>query len=215
MKKKFVMSYSFGKDSTLSLERMITAGYVPVALLVMVNKNEDRSYFHGVNYAMMEKVSQSLDIPLLLGESSGDDYKEIMIQKLNESKKLGAELAVFGDIDIEDHFKWCADRCAEAEIEYCFPLWQERREDIVKEILSKGFECIIKAIDNVLLPKEILGRVIDESLLEIFKEYGVDICGENGEYHTLVVNGPIFKNKIEYKVAQKVDFGRYSAIEVL
>ncbi len=213
--KKFVMSYSFGKDSTLCIDRMISKGYEPIALLVMVNELEDRSYFHGVNSEMMEGISKSLDIPIIMGKSKGEDYKDIMVEKLKEAKKLGAEIAVFGDIDIADHYEWCSQRCMEASIDYEFPLWQEKRADIVHEILSKGYKCVIKAIENGKLPPSVLGKVIDDDMLEVFKNYNVDLCGENGEYHTVVVDGPIFNKKIEYIVNDIIELERNTVADLL
>ncbi len=215
MSKKFVMSYSFGKDSTLSLDRMMSKGHVPVALLVMVKKSEERSYFHGVNNSLMEKISKSLDIPLLIGESVGTDYKEVMVEKLKEAKSLGAEVAVFGDIDIEQHFDWCSQRCKEAEIDYKFPLWQEEREDILKEILEKGYKCIVKVINNNLLPNHILGKPIDNQMVKIFRECKVDVCGENGEYHTAVVGGPIFHTCVEYEISGIVSNENHSFVDLI
>ena len=129
MSKKFVMSYSCGKDSTLALYRMIKNGHKPVALLITVDKKVLRSWFHGVPESLLQEVSKSLNIPLLLVKCEGEEYKAAFNKALNKAKnELGAEACVFGDIDLEAHRVWCTDRCDEANMEAIFPLWLEDRE---------------------------------------------------------------------------------------
>ena len=214
-KRKFVMSYSFGKDSTLALHKMIRENNAePVALLVMINKDFERSFFHGIDYKMMECVSKSLGIPLLHCVSQGDNYNQIMEDGLKKARELGAEVAVFGDIDISDHKTWCTQRCENASIDLEFPLWHKPREVIVNEVLSLGYKCIIKTVNNTLLPKELLGEIIDFDTLKIFEKHNVDICGEYGEYHTFVVDGPLFKTRINYTIGDKLDFGVTSVVDI-
>lgn len=211
----FVLSYSFGKDSTLALHKMIEKGNTPIALLVMVNEDQQRSFFHGVDYNLMQKISSCLEIPLLLGKSSKGDYNSVMEFQLKKAKELGAETAVFGDIDISDHKTWADERCATASMETYFPLWHKNREEIVHEVIQLGYKALIKTINNEKLPKDILGKVIDNELLEVFKEYKIDLCGEYGEYHTLVVDGPLFKHKLEYTLQKIYDFDVTSVIDIV
>ena len=211
---KFVLSYSFGKDSTLCLHKMIEEGHTPVGLIVMVNEEAERSFFHGVDYDLMNRISEALEIPLLIGKTKGPDYAKVMESKLIEAKELGAGVAVFGDIDIMDHQTWCNDRCKEVGIDSYFPLWNKDREEIVSEIMELGYDCLIKAINNEKLNRSVLGKKISPELIDIFKEYKIDVCGEEGEYHTVVVGGPIFKHKVEYKLGDMLDFGVTSVIEI-
>ena len=211
---KFVMSYSCGKDSTLALHKMIEQGNEPVALLVMVNEKVDRSFFHGADYIMLEAYSKALGLPLLITPSEGENYHIAMEESLCEAKKLGAEVACFGDIDIEDNRKWAEERCKNAKIEAVFPLWHRNREENVYELIERGYKCLIKSINSTLIPKTLLGKYIDEAVIEEMRRCGIDICGENGEYHTLVVDGPIFKNSLPYKTGEVMDFGDFSIIDV-
>ncbi|MBR3785525.1 MAG: diphthine--ammonia ligase [Firmicutes bacterium] len=210
----FVMSYSCGKDSTLALHKMIEQGHKPVALLVMVNENIDRSFFHGADYAMLEAYSKCLELPLLITPSEGERYHLAMEESLRKAKAMGAEAACFGDIDIEGNRMWAEERCANAELEAVFPLWQRNREENVYELVELGYRCLIKSINNTLLPKSILGKFIDDVSISMMKDCGIDICGENGEYHTLVVDGPIFKEKLPYQTGKLIDFGDFSIVDV-
>lgn len=198
--KKFIMSYSCGKDSTLALYRMIKEGHTPAALLVTVNKSESRSWFHGVPESLIKEVSRSLSIPLILVESKGDDYGATFTEALiNAKNNLGIDSCVFGDIDLEAHRTWCTDRCNEADIEGIFPLWQEDREELVYEFIDSGFKTVIKNVKLQCMGEEFLGKILTREIVKDIKETGSDACGENGEYHTFVYDGPIFKYPIIYK----------------
>ena len=111
MSKKFIVSYSCGKDSTLSLYRMIKEGYQPVALLTTVNKKGLRSWFHGVPQELLDEVSKSLNIPIHLVECKGEEYKDSFTKALIKVKEeLGIEACVFGDIDLEAHIEFGAQK---------------------------------------------------------------------------------------------------------
>ncbi|MGL5868843.1 diphthine--ammonia ligase [Clostridium chrysemydis] len=199
MKKKFIMSYSCGKDSTLALYRMIKSGHTPLALLVTVDSKRNRSWFHGIPEDLLKEVSKSLDIPLLIVKSEGDNYEETFEIALKEEKKLGADSCVFGDIDLEPHRTWCEDRCKNTNLESIFPLWQEGREDLTYEFIDSGFKTIVKNVRLNVLGEEFLGEILTRDLVKRIKDKGSDPCGENGEYHTFVYDGPIFNSKIEFK----------------
>lgn len=211
---KFVMSYSCGKDSTLALHKMLTAGHEAVALIVMCNHDADRSYFHGADYKMLEEYSKALDIPLLLTPTKGEEYHLNMEASLRKAMKMGAEAACFGDIDIEGNRAWSEERCKNVGLAAMFPLWQRDRAENVYEIIALGYKCVVKALKNDLLPKEILGRILDLEVVEIMKKSGIDICGENGEYHTLAVDGPIFKHPLPYKVKGIMDIDNHSYADI-
>ncbi len=213
-KMNFVLSYSFGKDSTLSLHRMLQQKNNPVALIVMVNEEMERSFFHGVDYSLMKEISDCLEIPILFGRSSGGDYDIVMEDTLRKAKELGAEVAVFGDIDISDHKTWCDERCKNAEIVSEFPLWHNDRSEILDELIQNGYSCVIKTINNEKLGRELLGRAIDREIIKEFKKREIDICGENGEYHTIVLDGPVFKRKPKYGVGERLEFGVISVIDI-
>lgn len=211
---KFVMSYSCGKDSTLALHNMIRQGHEPVALITMVNQDVDRSFFHGADYKMLQAYSGALGIPILITPAVGKNYHLAMEKSLRKAIALGAEIACFGDIDIDENRAWCEERCKNAGIKSAFPLWQRDRAENIYELVDLGYKCLIKSINNTLLPKELLGKVIDRTVIDTMRSSGIDICGENGEYHTLVMDGPIFHKPLAYKTGKMIDFGLISVIEV-
>ena len=212
---KFVMSYSCGKDSTLALHKLIKRGDKPVALLVIMNSDAERSFFHGADKKMLDRYSVALEIPLILCDTNGEDYHVAMENGLLKAVELGAEYACFGDIDIETNRKWAKERCNKVGLKPIFPLWNHSREENVYELIDEGYSCLIKTINKNLLPIEILGKIIDQNIIAIMKNCGIDLCGENGEYHTLVVDGPIFKEPIKYETGKVLEFGEYPAMEII
>ncbi|MDU2686604.1 MAG: diphthine--ammonia ligase [Paeniclostridium sordellii] len=211
----FIMSFSGGKDSTLALYRMIKKGYKPVALLTTLKKNKGKSWTHGITNSLLEKVSKSLKIPILKVECDIDEYETEFEKALIEGKKMGAQICVFGDIDIEEHKQWDILRCENTGLKAKFPLWQEDREKLVYEFIDSGFTTIIKTINLKYLDEKYLGKVLDRSVVKEIELSGADICGENGEYHTFVINGPLFSQPIEFENKGKVLENGYAHLDIL
>ena len=202
--KKFVMSYSCGKDSTLSLYRMIKGGYTPLALLVTVDKKVCRSWFHGIPEHLLNEVSNSLEIELDMIKCQGEEYKTAFEKTLRKWKEQGADACVFGDIDLEAHRAWCTERCETVGMEAIFPLWLEDREELTYEFIDSGFKTVIKNVRLNDMGPEFLGEVLTKEVVERIKETGSDPCGENGEYHTFVFDGPLFRNKIQFETGENI-----------
>ena len=194
--KKFVLSYSGGKDSVLALDRMVRQGHRPVGLLVTFCEEEQCSWFHRIPRAVLSQLEESLDIPMTLVATGGDDYVENFENALRCFKQEGAEAVVFGDIDIQEHYDWCHTRCTNTGLESIFPLWGEDRKAVVDELIDLGFEAVITIVNTKKLDEQYIGNTLTkDTAAQIFAD-GADICGENGEYHTLVVAGPLFKKAI-------------------
>ncbi|MGL5439630.1 MAG: diphthine--ammonia ligase [Filifactoraceae bacterium] len=211
---KFAISYSCGKDSTLSLHRMIKSGYKCESLLVTIDKENNSSFFHGVPVEILENISRALDIKLTKLLIGKDDYREVFVDHLKKLSEEGVRLCVFGDIDINEHRQWCTEVCLEAGMAAVFPLWQENRESLVSEFIDLGYKAIIKTINSDILGEEILGEVLDHNLVEEIVKQGSDACGENGEYHTVVIDGPLFKNQVNIKTKGLARNGHYASLLV-
>jgi len=207
--KTFFCSWSGGKDSCLSLYYALKQGAIPKRLITMLIENGERSRSHGLSLNLLKKQSESLNIPLGTRATSWEDYETNFITALKEMKESGINLGVFGDIDIDDHKKWVKKVCNKTNILEYLPLWKKPRRKIVQEFIDDGFKAIIVTVKNKWLDKELLGRELDENLIGILEKKGVDLAGENGEYHTMVTGGPIFKKDIEYKLEEKLFFNGY------
>ena len=212
---KTVVSYSCGKDSTLVLHRLIKEKHEIVAIMVTINEDMERSWFHGVNKPLLYAISDSLGIALIECKTKGEVYHLSFEEHLLKAKELGAVACAFGDIDIDAHRTWCSDRCTNTGLQALFPLWQEDRESIVREFISLGYEAVIKCINNTQLDEDVLGKVLSLEMLDYFKEKKIDACGENGEYHTVVLGGEIFKKPISYKLGDTFKHETLSAVDIV
>lgn len=212
--KKFIASYSCGKDSTLAIYRAIRQGMVPVELFTTYNIDRKQSWFHGIPEQLLNNISKSLEIPITLLVTSGEQYKENFEAKLKAAKDKGVEICVFGDIDLEEHLKWCTDRCIAAGIDAYFPLWKESRKSLVYEFIESGFKTMITVVDTSRLSEEFAGKILTRQLAEEIETQGADICGENGEYHSFAFDGPLFKNPVEFKTNDMIYHDKYAVIPI-
>lgn len=213
-KEKVVISFSGGKDSTLSLYRMIKGGYKVIGLLVTFDNQKD-SCFHRIPKNILQEVSKELEIPLIEVDCSDEKvYEEEFERALKSAKDKGAEICVFGDIDIEAHKKWCLDRCNVAGMKGKFPLWQEDRESLTNEFINYGFKAVIKKVNLKKLGEEFLGKELNKEVVNEVKKLGCDPSGENGEYHTLVFDGPIFKHGIKFNKVNKEIMGEFGYLTI-
>lgn len=196
--KKFIASYSGGKDSILAIYRAISAGMVPLKLIITYNTDQKRSWFHGIPEPLLAQVSDSLQIPIQLIKTSGDAYTDNFEAALIQAKQDGAEVCVFGDIDLDAHLEWCSARCHNTGLLPHFPLWKEERRKLVYEFIDSGFSSVITIVDTTRMPGSFVGQTLSRSVVDAIAETGADICGEEGEYHSFVYDGPLFQQPIDF-----------------
>lgn len=201
MKKNCFCSWSGGKDCCLALFKSIQAGYLPKALLTMCIEKGQRSRSHGLPVEILQAQANSLSLPLFTRNSSWQDYRHNFISGIKAIKEQDSTITtgVFGDIDINEHGQWEQDVCKEAEMNAFLPLWKMERKAVLTEFLTSGFKAMIVSVDSKKLDSSFLGRTINYDIAGEFKKRDVDICGENGEFHTVVFNGPLFKTPINLK----------------
>jgi len=212
--RSFVASYSGGKDSILAIYRAVKLGMKPVSLIITYNMDMDRSWFHNIPEDLLKEVSASLDIPIKLIKTSGKDYAVNFEKELKVQKENGVDVCVFGDIDLEEHLQWCTARCDAAGIEAFFPLWQEERKALVDEFIASGFTANIIVVDTDRLSEKYLGMTLTPETVSSIVADGADACGENGEYHTFVSNGPLFKTPVSFCYGEPVKNGRYAILPI-
>ncbi|MCL2666020.1 MAG: adenine nucleotide alpha hydrolase [Defluviitaleaceae bacterium] len=215
MKKRFVASYSCGKDSALAVQKAIASGMEPLSLFTTYNANENRSWFHGVPVDVLDDIADATGMQMKLIKTDSKSYNEDFEKFLLDAKAAGADACVFGDIDIEDHLKWCADRCAKAGFDAVHPLYGMSREDVVDEFLSGGFTAHFTIIDTSKISSEYLGQPVTKKALCEIKSQGADYCGEHGEYHTFVSNGPFFYRPVKFCFGEKISIGSKIILPVI
>jgi uncharacterized protein (TIGR00290 family) len=153
---------------------------------------------------VLEAQAASIGVPLLTAAASWDHYEAAFIGLLGQARELGAETAVFGDIDIPRHREWEENVCRAARLNAELPLWQNDRIALLEEFWAAGFESRIVVAREGLVDRRFLGRVLDRATAEELAATGVDACGENGEFHTVVTGGPLFREPIELELRGQV-----------
>lgn len=188
----FAVSWSGGKDSALALLRAQAAGGRPLALLSVLNESGTRSRSHGLRPEVLAAQAAALGLPLRTARASWASYTPAFTALLASAARDGAAEAVFGDIDLQDHRDWEEGVCAAAGLRPALPLWQEPRRALVEEGLRRGLRARIVAVREDALPAGLLGRTLNAALITEIERLGADACGEGGEYHTALVDGPSF-----------------------
>jgi uncharacterized protein (TIGR00290 family) len=210
---KYYLNWSGGKDSSLCLHAAQNAGMKIEALLTSINSFHDRISMHGVRRSLLEQQAASLRLPLytieLPEEPAMEEYEKAMRKTCSLLKEVGFTDAVFGDIFLEDLKLYRETQLAKLDLCGVFPLWKQNTRELIREFVESGFKAIIVCVNSAYLDKSFCGRLIDASFLEDLPS-NVDPCGENGEYHSFVFEGPIFCNPIEYNLGEIV-FKEYKA----
>lgn len=212
-KKTFFSSWSGGKDSALAFYEAVQAGGEPKMLLTMFEEGGEHSKSHALPYEILAAQADRIGVSLMTKNASWTSYESRFIEALNEIKQHGIINGVFGDIDLVDHLNWVQSICRKAEVTAEHPLWNWPRDMVLKKVIDVGFEAYIVVVDSKRLSPSFLGKKLTHELVEELREIGVDPCGESGEFHTLVVDGPIFSSPVPIRFKEKVELGGYMFLQ--
>ncbi len=209
MTKNALCSWSGGKDSCFALIQAIQLGYTPKVLLNVLNEEGKISRSHGIPAGILQQQAAAAELPIRMISSSWQEYEQHFTSALADLKeKYQLTHAVFGDIDLQAHRDWEEKVCTAAGLTAVLPLWQQGRKQLVLQMLEAGIETIIVSC-NSTMGERFIGRPITPSLVSELEALGVDTCGENGEYHTLVLDCPLFTERINVSVMGKVHHEGY------
>jgi len=209
------VSWSGGKESVLSFYKAKIAGVRIFYLLNMTREDGRFSRSHGLSYDVLRAQAESIGVPLILSQTCWEDYERNFKRKVLELKREGVNAGVFGDVDLREHREWVEKVCRDVGIKPILPLWGEDREKLLWRFIRTGFKAFVVAIHCDFLDYTWLGREVNEEFMKDLKSLGnVDLCGEKGEYHTFVFDGPIFKKKIKFTLGGKVLKDNYYFLEV-
>ncbi len=207
-KEKIVMAWSGGKDSALALHELLRSGRVEVvSLLTTVTETYDRISMHGVRNALLDEQARSIGIPCrkigIAPGCSNAEYETKMADALAGFKERGVSAVAFGDIFLEDLKRWRESNLAKMDLKGIFPLWKRDTKELAHTFIRLGFKAILSCVDPRALPPEFVGRDFDEKFLADLPK-NVDPCGENGEFHSFVHAGPVFRVGIPVSRGEKV-----------
>ncbi len=208
MREKVIVAWSGGKDSALALNELLNSdSYEVLELLTTVSKDYDRISIHGVQRVLLEQQAKALRIPLeemFITKSASDvEYEDELLKTLKRLRDNGVFSVVFGDIFLEDVRKYREQILAKAGLNGIFPLWKKVTKELALKFINLGFKAIITSIDSNVLWKGFVGREYDERFLSDLPA-AVDPCGENGEFHSFVYDGPIFQRGVAFTRGETV-----------
>ena len=208
MKKIALFNWSSGKDSALALYKIQQGDEFEIScLLTSVNQQFQRVSMHGVRVELLEQQAKSIGLPLEIMQipemPTMEAYEEVMNKTLANLKSQGVKYSIFGDIFLDDLRKYREDKLVNIGFEGVFPLWKIPTQDLIQEFISLGFKTIVVCVNERFLDKSFVGRVIDQDFINDLPD-NVDVCGENGEFHTFTFDGPIFSEPIKFEVGEIV-----------
>jgi uncharacterized protein (TIGR00290 family) len=208
LKPKAIVSWSSGKDSAMALQREAASGKFEIAcLLTTVSDSFHRVSMHGVREELLERQADSLGIQLhkimIPYPCPNAVYEQRMREALEVWKAKGVTHVIFGDLFLEDIRRYREEKLALLDLTPVFPLWGRDTSGLAREMIRAGFRAILSCVDLRKLDLSFAGRQFDSSLLGDLPEE-VDPCGENGEFHTFVYDGPMFKKPIQVEVGERV-----------
>jgi diphthine-ammonia ligase len=191
---KVFSSWSGGKECALATYKAISQDHEVLYLLNFVSEDGQRARSHGIKASAVALQAGAIGIPLIQVKTSWENYEENFKKVVRELKNKGIEGGIFGDIEVEEHREWVERVCSEVGIKAFLPLWGTKPEELIDELLKLKFKAIIVA---TRLDETFLGKVLDKALVKQISKLGSHPCGENGEYHTFVTDGPIFKKALK------------------
>ena len=200
-----IATWSGGKDSSLACYKTLLKGHKVGYLVNTISKEHRRVRFHGTEDGLIQAQAGAIGIPLCQIETRGNSYERDFKEGLKSLiSSTNVDGIVFGDIHLEHCREWAERVCGELGTSAIEPLWNRRPEEIILDFIDSGFEAWVISCQADLLDETFVGRRIDKRYLEDVTHKGIDVCGEHGEYHTLVTDGPIFKRRMVLQESQRV-----------
>jgi uncharacterized protein (TIGR00290 family) len=208
MTERVLVAWSGGKDSAMALYQLQKSRHYEIsALLTTVTKDYDRISMHGVRRVLLEQQAVSLGCPLeqvLISKSaSNEEYEAKMSEILEQYLGAGISAVAFGDIFLEDLRKYREENLSRMGVKAVFPIWKRDTSELAHTFVSLGFKAVITCVDSKVLDKGFVGRLFDEQFISELPS-DVDPCGENGEFHSFVYDGPIFRKSLLYELGEVV-----------
>ena len=208
MTKPILMSWSGGKDSCMALHELTRVSKCDVAaLLTTITEDYDRISMHGVRRVLLERQAASLGLKLhdvfISKSATNEQYEMKMAEALLTYRSQGIDTIGFGDLFLEDIRAYREEFLARFEMKGMFPVWRRNTTEFIRDFINLGFKAVLTCVDAELLDESYAGRFIDSEFVKSLPP-GVDPCGENGEFHTFVFDGPIFREAIRFRVGETV-----------
>ncbi|MGY4795790.1 Dph6-related ATP pyrophosphatase [Lysinibacillus fusiformis] len=206
----FIASFSGGKDSVLALYKASQVGQA-MGLIVMLEEEGKRSRSHGMPPELIQAQADSIGLPVYTAAASWADYEEVFVGLLENAKQQGAEVLVTGDLDMPAHGCWHDEVTKRVGLKLGMPLWEMNHREAVDEFMKLGFVTMIVTVNISLgMTEDDLGRVLTPEYVKELEARNIDPCGEGGEFHTTVIDGPLFRQPIAVRKCSIIRDGDYA-----
>ena len=208
-----LVSWSGGKDSCFALyELKRDHAFDVAALITTITEDYDRVSMHGVRRVLLERQAKALGLPLhqvaISKDATNADYEAGMAKALSAYAAAGIDSIVFGDLFLEDVRAYREQFLERIDVKPVFPVWHRNTAEFVRDFVRLGFKAVTTCVSTKHLDESFVGRMVDNSFLEALPPE-VDPCGENGEFHTFVFDGPLFTEPVIFSVGEKVLRGEF------
>jgi len=209
------LSFSGGKDSMLALDRAIRRSWPVTHLVNLYDAASERVRFHGVRKALIQAQADALGIPLLLAPTQPETFEQVFLAALDDLRSRGVDAIIFGNIHLADVRAWYEERTTGKGLAHLEPLWGEPVDTLAREVIQRGYHAILTSVELARAKETWLGQPLSETLITEFAAAGIDICGERGEYHTFVDNGPLFHQPVPIRLGERVSMPGYALVDLL
>lgn len=208
--RRSIVSFSGGKDSSLALYHALQSGTV-IGLIVMLEEQGQRSRSHAMPLDIIQAQADAIGLPVFMTSSSWADYEDKFIDLMNQAKQKGAEVLVTGDLDMPQQGCWHDRVTQQVGLKLAMPLWLRPHREVVEEFINLGFRSVVVTVNLKLGMKvEDLGKILTLEYIQELESRDIDPCGEGGEFHTTVIDGPIFNKAIPIRQCNIVYHEEYA-----
>lgn len=212
---QFASSWSGGKDACMALYLLMQAGHTPKYLYTMLHADGKSSRAHNLPVAILEAQASAIGVPNLFKCSDKANYKDNYISVLENLKTQSIDSICLGDIDLQIHRDWQEEVTAATGITPLFPLWLLDHRELIDEVIRVGFKSVIMAVNPQKAPESLLGKTLNAETIAELEALNIDVCAEGGEFHTVIIDGPIFNHPValpEPTLKRGAEFG-YSFLD--
>ncbi len=212
----YALASSGGKDSTLALDRAQRRGLDVRYLLNIYEGSTDRVRFHGVRSELIRAQADALDLEIVQAPTAPEDFEAVFVETLDRLRRLGVMGVVFGNIHLDGVRAWYEERTTARGLRHVEPLWAEPPPELVRELVIQGYRAIVVSVDLEQAPGAWLGREIDlEFIREVEGTEGIDLCGERGEFHSFVYDGPLFHRPLPIEPGEAVEIDGHRFLDLV
>jgi len=211
----YIVSWSGGKDSCMALYEALRRGCKVTHLVNFISNDEKRVRFHGTNADLIKQQGAAMGIKVAQYETDWDGYERDFKAGVRKMLPTGVKGMIFGDIYLDVHKEWVDRVCGEIGIEALEPLWGRPTDEILDQFIQLGFEAVIVGVNSRQMDEKWVGRKVDDSFRDYLKKNNIDPCGENGEYHTVVINGPIFLQPLSLTLGGVISKNEYRLLDIV